>query len=324
MRVHAVVPAGFDDAARVSGGNRYDQRVCAGLAACGWDVRVSTVAGPPGAALAAIPDGEVVLLDGLLASPAASCVVPQAARLRLVVLVHLPAGGRSEAAVLRTAAGVVTTSAWTRDRLVTCYGLSPARITVALPGVDAAAVAPGSGTGGALLCVAPVAPHKGHDVLLAALAEIEEFAWQCTCAGSLERAPGFAAGIRARAGSRVTFPGVLTGAALDAAYARADLLVLASRGETYGMVLTEALARGLPVVASAVGGVAEAVGHPVPGALVPPGEPAALAEALRTWLEDADVRARWRATALGRRARLTGWDVTVAAVANALTGAAEP
>ena len=104
------------------------------------------------------------------------------------------------------------------------------------------------------------------------------------------------------------FPGPRTGAELDRAYAAADLLVLASHAETYGMVVTEALARGLPVLAAEVGGVTEALGHGEdgtrPGLLVPPGDPAALGAALRAWLGDAELRGRLRRAARERRASL--------------------
>src|SRR6185312_12567948 len=115
------------------------------------------------------------------------------------------------------------------------------------------------------------------------------------CVGSLDRDPEFAERVRRQVldgglDRRVSFPGPRTGAELDHAYASADLLVLASRAETYGMVVTEALARGLPVVAADVGGVGEALGHGAdgrrPGLLVPPGDPAALRQALRAWLAD--------------------------------------
>jgi glycosyltransferase involved in cell wall biosynthesis len=90
------------------------------------------------------------------------------------------------------------------------------------------------------------------------------------------------------------------------------------------MVVTEALARGLPVVASAVGGVPEALGVAPdgrrPGLLVPPADPAALAAALRRWLDEPDVRREWRAAAAARRATLTGWDVTAGRVAAVLAG----
>ena len=100
--LHFVVPEGIDDPARPSGGNTYDRRVCRGLAARGWSVHQHAVPGGwprPGeaerAALARsvrrIPDGAVVLLDGLIASAAPDVLVPQARRLRQVVLVHRPA-----------------------------------------------------------------------------------------------------------------------------------------------------------------------------------------------------------------------------------------
>ncbi len=301
--VHVIVPEGIDDPARPSGGNTYDRRVCDGLAALGWAVREHAVpgawpsAGSPGlaalaGAMGAIPDGAVVLLDGLIASAAPEALVPHARRLRQVVLVHMPLGHRppdDEAAVVRArehlvlagAAAIVTTSEWTRRRLGELYALPAERVHVAEPGVDGAALAPGTEAGGALLCVAAVIPGKGHDVLLDALAGVGELPWRCTCVGSLDRDPAFAAAAQRRAGGGVRFAGVLSGAELDREYAAADLLVLASHGETYGMVVTEALSRGLPVLATDAGGVGEALGHGEngarPGLLVPPGDPAALA-----------------------------------------------
>ena len=103
--VHVVVPEGIDDPARPSGGNTYDRRVCLGLAELGWAVHEHTVPGDwprsseAGHAVLAnavrrIPDGAVVLLDGLIASTAPEALVPQARRLRQVVLVHMPLGHR--------------------------------------------------------------------------------------------------------------------------------------------------------------------------------------------------------------------------------------
>jgi glycosyltransferase involved in cell wall biosynthesis len=277
------------------------------------------------AALVRVPDGAVVLLDGLIASPAPELLVPHARRLRQVVLMHMPHGDAREHAVLEAATAVVTTSEWTRRRLTELYALPAERIHVAEPGVDAAEVVPGTTTGEALLCVAAVTPGKGHDVLLGGLATVADLSWRCTCVGSLARAPEWADGVRDRArrlGDRVGFPGPLTGPALDRAYAAADLLVLPSHAETYGMVVTEALARGVPVLATDVGGVCEALGRRDAGLLVPPGDPAALGAALRTWLGDADLRARLRRAARERRASLRPWAATTADVAGVLTGVA--
>jgi glycosyltransferase involved in cell wall biosynthesis len=349
--VHVVVPEGIDDPARPSGGNTYDRRVCRGLSALGWAVHEHAVPGAwprPGEAghtalartVRRIPDGAVVLLDGLVASTAPEALVPHARRLKQVVLVHMPLGHRppnSEAGavrareheVLAAAAAVVTTSAWTRRRLGELYALPADRVHLAEPGVNAAPLAPGSAAGGSLLCVAALTPDKGHDVLLDGLATATDLTWRCECVGSLVRDPAFAEGVCRRArelwlGDRVRFPGALTGQELDRAYAAADLLVLPSHAETYGMVVTEGLARGLPVLATKVGGVTEALGYAEdgtrPGLLVPPGDPAALGAALRAWLEDAELRDRLRLAARGRRAKLRPWAATASAVADVLAG----
>src|SRR5436190_11385773 len=137
---HVVVPAGIDDPARPSGGNAYDRRLCRELAALGWSVRLHAVPGrwprPDAASYGAlagvvrrIPDGAVVLLDGLVASTAPEVLVPQAGRLRLVALVHMPLGHdsadddvrRRERAVLSAVASVVATSGWTRRMLMRLY-----------------------------------------------------------------------------------------------------------------------------------------------------------------------------------------------------------
>ncbi len=300
-----VLPPGVDDPAAPSGGNRYDLRVRDGLPAQGRQVRPVVAPGSwplpsagdlggLGRLLAAVPAGAVVLLDGLVGCAAPGVLAAQAARLRVVVLVHLPLADETgldpglardldvgEGQALRAAAAVVATSHATARRILERHGLDPARLHVAPPGVDAAAPAAPSARGTRLLCVAAVTPRKGHDTLVAALARISDLPWSCTCAGPVDRAPEHAAGVRRRVaalGDRVTFPGPVTGAALEALYAGADLLVLASRAEPYGMVVTEALARAVPVVAADVDGVGEALGVAPggerPGLLVPPDDAA--------------------------------------------------
>jgi glycosyltransferase involved in cell wall biosynthesis len=288
-----------------------------GLVELGWAVHEHAVrdAAALADAVGRIPDGAVVLLDGLIASPAPEALVPHSGRLWQVVLLHMPQGHAHERDVLAAADAIVTTSEWSRRRLGELYGL--ARVHVAAPGVDLADLAPGTPDGGALLCVAAVTPGKGHDVLLDALDSLPDLAWRCTCVGSVEKDRAFADGVRRR-NDRVEFPGPLTGPDLDRTYASADLLVLASRAETYGMVITEALARGIPILASDVGGVREALGDMRAGLLVPPGDPPALGAALRTWLTDAELRARLRRAARERRATLLGWDTTTSVVVDVL------
>lgn len=349
--VHVVVPDGIDDASRPSGGNTYDRRLCLELTGLGWSVNEHAVAGfwdsPRTTSFAAladvlerIPGGAIVLLDGLIASRAPEVLGAQARRLRLVVLLHMVLGGRGPDEVARTgegaglsaAVGIVTTSAWARRRVLELYQLPAGRVHVAEPGADAADLVTGTEGGGTLLCVAAVTHDKGHDLLFEALTSISELDWRCFCVGRLDRDPAFVQRLRRRSQGdglvdRVAFLGPLTGADLDRRYASADVLVLASRAETYGMVVTEALARGVPVIATDVGGVAEAFGHGAdgsrPGLLVAPEDSAALAAALRAWLGDPELRARLRRAARERRGSLSGWPGTASVVADVLIRAAD-
>ena len=347
--VHVVVPEGIDDPIRPSGGNVYDRRLCASLPGQGWQVQEHRVAGPwpqPDAgtqqalaqALGRVPDDAVVVVDGLIASATPSVLVPAARRLRLVVLVHLPLGAEPpghrvpgarerEYAVLLAARATVTTSEWSRALVLRTHPVDASRVHVAAPGSDAAPVAPGTAEGGQLLCVATVAWHKGHDLLLAALTGVRDLPWTCVCAGPLDREPAFVADLRRRTAAagladRLVLTGALTRDALDRAYAGADVVVVPSRGETHGMVVDEALARGLPLIAAAVAGVPAAVGRTVDGSrpalLVPTEDPASLAAALRRWLDDARLRDRLRQAAALRRDELPDWTTTARAVADVL------
>lgn len=324
--VHFVVPASIDDPASPSGGNVYDRRVIAGLTGAGWDVREHQVteSGALRERISGLPDGALVLVDGLLVPTAPDALVSHSHRLRLVLLLHMPL---EHPQVLTAASAVVTTSEWTRRRLVEDYPVAPARLRVARPGTDAAEVAPRTSQGGGLLCVAAVTPLKGHDVLVDALASLGGLPWTCVCVGALDRDPEFVAGIRerTRAGGvadRLHLAGPRVGTDLETSYARADALVLATRAESYGMVVTEALARGLPVVATGVGGVPEAMGELPdgrrPGLLVPADDPGALAAALRSWLCDGELRSRLRDAAMARRSSLTDWATTTRDIARVL------
>ncbi|MDI6100725.1 glycosyltransferase family 4 protein [Actinoplanes sp. NEAU-A12] len=349
----AVLPASIDDPAAPSGGNRYDREVLRRLTAGPSSEDPDGVRPTPSAprkrplplfrtrellldgnwprpaepdrrALTAIlgdlSDGALVLLDGLIACGVPELLEPHANRLRLAILVHLPLSDETglpdeeaaalracESRALRLAAAVIATSTPAARRVEQMHGLSG--VHVVPPGVDKAPLARPSPTGGRLLNVASLTHRKGQDLLVEALSRLTGLDWTCTIAGAGRlRLPA------GPVGARVHVAGPLSGGALDDAYANADLFVLPSRAETYGMVVTEALARGLPVVATDVGGVPEALGAApdggLPGRLIPPDDPEALAAALRDWLTDPGLRDRWRAHARARRQTLTGWDET--------------
>ncbi|WP_217208132.1 glycosyltransferase family 4 protein [Streptomyces sp. AC550_RSS872] len=349
--VHFVMPGGVDDLTVPSGGNAYDRRVSLDLPGFGWQVHKHAVAGswprPDAAArtelartLREFPDGTVVLLDGLVACGVPEVIVPEAERLQLAVLVHLPLGDETgldpavaaeldarERTVLRAVPAVIATSDWAVRRLVSHHGLAPERVHVAAPGADIAPLASGTDGVSRLLCVAAVTPRKGQHRLVEALATVTDLPWSCVCVGGLNQDPEYVAALRSLIAEhglqdRLVLAGPQAGAELDASYNSADLMVFTSYAETYGMAVTEALARGIPVLATDVGGVPEAVGRApdggVPGILVPPENPAAIAAELRGWFGEADVRRRLKAAARGRRAALNGWAGTARSLAAVL------
>ena len=310
--LHLIVPGPLDQR---TGGYLYDRRIVEGLRALGREVRVHEVPGrfpEPDAtareglveALEACPDGAVVVVDGLAGGALPDVLRSAADRLRLVALVHHPLADESgldadtaarfralETATLDAVEGVVVTSRHTARRLED-FGVAPGRVRVVEPGTEPAApaVGPGPGAPPRLLTVGTVCPRKGHDVLVEALDRIREMDWVCVCAGSLSRAPAFAEEVRGRVGeagleSRILFVGELDAQELEAAYASASVFVLASRFEGYGMALTEALARGLPVV-STTGGAIPGTVPARAGVLVPPGDADALARELARLLQD--------------------------------------
>ena len=291
------------------------------------------------AVLGAIPDGAVAVVDGLCLGGMADLAVAHGGRLRLVALIHHPLAmetgltpterdrlGRQERKALGAVVRVIVTSSFTAGELG-AYRVPPEMIGVVPPGTDPAPLAAGSGDGiRRLLCAASLTPRKGHDVLLEALSRLGDRPWRLTLAGSPDRDPSWAAHIRnlvnsRRLESRVHLAGEVGASELDALYHGADLFVLASHYEGYGMVLAEALARGLPMV-STTGG---AIPHTVPAdsaLLVPPGDSAALAVALARVLDDEGLSRGLAAAARRRRRTLPTWGEAVTAFARELDKAA--
>lgn len=339
LRVHFVVPRGVDDPERVSGGNVFDRRVRDGLSRIGWDVRVSQIDPDASSAaasiLADVPDEGLVLIDGLVAIGSPAALEAEAARLRIVMLAHMvshafadadPEAVEGERRALRAAARVIVTSEWTRTQLIERKLVPSERIVVATPGSDDAPRAIGTRTGGSVLCVGVVAPHKGQDTLVEALGALGAAdPWRCTIAGSLTASPEFAQRVAGLAGEtgvgdRITMTGVLTEGELDDAYRHADLVVAPSRTESYGMAIADALRRGIPVVASRIGGIPQTVAPGRAAILVPPDEPRAWSDVLGRWIADADLRARLTGEARRGRSGIPHWSTTADRVAETLRG----
>ena len=221
----------------------------------------------------ACPTRATVLIDSLVGLDAAEALLREQDRLRLWQLVHLPLAlsldgtevRPQEHRALTAATGVITTSGWTRRWLLATYGLEPLHVcTWPGQGLRGGALAAGL-LPATLVCVGAVVPDKGHDVLVAALAGLADLPWSCRVVGPLDREPTFVARLQEQVRAaglteRVQLTGPLSPAEVGAALDTSDLLVLPTLLETFGMVVTEALAHGMPVVASDTGGVAEALG----------------------------------------------------------------
>jgi len=283
-----------------------------------------------------VPDGELVLIDGLALGALPDEAAAHAWRLALVGLVHHPlaletgldaaraaAFEDSERRALAAVRHVIVTSRATAATLAR-YDVAPDRVTTVEPGTDPAPVARGGSPGTvALLSVATVTPRKGYALLLDALAAVPSDDWRLRCAGSLDRDAATTAAVRvrlsdARLADRVEFVGDMDADQLAVEYDRADAFVLATLYEGYGMVVAEALARGLPIVSTATGAIPDLVGDAA-GIVVAPGDVAALADALSRVISDAALRARLAAGARRVRDRLPTWTDAVAAMARALT-----
>ncbi|MGE0037454.1 MAG: glycosyltransferase family 4 protein [Xanthobacteraceae bacterium] len=334
------------DLATPTGGYAYDRRIIAELPDCGWHASVLALGDgfPRPAArahaaacarLTALPAGPPVVVDGL-----AFGVLPDAAQAmerthRVVALVHHPLAlesglsvqdaetfRTSERRVLAHSRHVVATSQATARVLETDYGVARERISVVEPGTDRGTAVRKTGETGrvALLAVGAVVPRKGYDLLIAALAQLKHLSWRLTIAGDRTRDPKTTREVevaiaRFDLADRIEMPGSVSDERLSSLYASADLFVLPSRFEGYGMAYAEALAHGLPVVATNTGAIPDTVPAEA-GVLVPPDNVQALAASLARIIEQPAERARLATAA--RAARFPSWREQAAKFAQVL------
>jgi len=344
MALAFLVPGPLD---QLTGGYLFDRMIVEGLRAAGRTVDVIELAGrfpaadelacnAAAAALAALPDGSTAVIDGLALPAFTDCLAAQARRLRLIGFIHhplsretgLPADAAQAYAVLEARLwpllrGILCPSAHTA-RAVKADGVAADRVAIVMPGTAKPATlrAPEKAGPLELLAVGTVTPRKGHLLLINALAGLRDLDWRLTCIGSLERDAATVAALRHAIAAqnlddRIVLAGECAPASLSAAYRSADVFVLPSYEEGYGMVYAEALAHGLPVIATTAGAIPDTVPADA-SLLVPPGDTAALRDALRRAMTDANLRARLAAGAAVAAAALPDWPTAVSRWANAL------
>jgi glycosyltransferase involved in cell wall biosynthesis len=291
-------------------------------------------------ALAQLPDDYAVVIDGLALPGLAGALPRHARRLTLVGFIHHPLSletglsaeearhyAQLEAELWPLLTGAICPSEHTA-RAVRASGLATDRVAVVPPGVrlpEHQATPPtvphAAATDGRLqlLAVGTITPRKGHALLVDALARLHqqqpELDWCLTCIGSLDRDPAAAQALRQRIADhglteRITLRGEQPAAQLTAAYQHADLFVLPSHHEGYGMVFTEALAHGLPIISTTAGAIPDTVPASA-SLLVPPGDEAALRHALARALSDPTLRAKLAAGACHAALSLHDWDAAV-------------
>jgi glycosyltransferase involved in cell wall biosynthesis len=333
MAIDFMVPGSLD---QLTGGYLFDRHIVDGLRAMGRAVSVHELGGsfPDGdavarraaaQALADLDTASVTVIDGLALPAFADCLPDAAGRFNLVGFVHhvlaLETGlslerrealALVEARLLPRLNGILCpsrTTAWHLEEL----GVAPERIAITPPGTNRPIAARGTRPAGPLrlLSVGTVTPRKGHLTLIEALAELADRPWELLIIGSLARDPETVAALkdaiaRHALGGRVTLAGEWPPERLGVAYRQADLFVLPSYHEGYGMAFAEALAHGLPIVATTGGAIPETV--PATAAmLVPPGDPAARGRGRGLILDKGALRARLAEGAARAGAALPDW-----------------
>ena len=344
-RVAFAVPGSLDTP---TGGYAYDKRIIAELRTLGWQVDLidlgATFPNPDAhtratalTKLQAVAAGQPIVIDGLAFGVMADEAAALRARNPLVALVHHPlametgldpAAARalhaSELAALACTEAVIVTSPQTAEIVCRDFAVPAARITIARPAVDRPSPSPRLHTahdGVHLLAVGSITPRKGYDILMQALGGLKDLSWHLTIAGDARSDAAFArlmADIeRLQLQDRVALTGGIDRARLEELYASADVFVLASLFEGYGMVFGEAIAHGLPVVATAVGAAQDIVPADA-GLLVPPGDASAFRDALRQVIAHADIRREMAAAAREGARHLPQWRDSAAAFARVL------
>jgi glycosyltransferase involved in cell wall biosynthesis len=219
----------------------------------------------------------------------------------------------SERRALSRVRHIITTSETTKSILLSDFGVAADWVSVVRPGVERVTCpVRREGKNVSLLAVGSIVPRKGYDVLIAALAMLKDLPWHLMIVGDRMRDTTTAARIddlvREHAlADRIVMTGAVPNERLATLYMNADVFVLPSRYEGYGMAFVDAIAYGLPVIGTTGGAIPEAVPSEA-SVLVPPDDVSALASALRRVIGDEDIRRSLAESARRAAQSLSTWE----------------
>lgn len=334
-------PAAFaipGDATQKTGGYIYEYELLQALRRNGREVRHLELASgfpdPTSAetaaaieTMASLPPDMPLIIDGLVFGSIDTAGLAKV-KAPIVAMIHHPLGletglpkDRSEQLLKREAdnlalaQAVLVPSPHTARILVNAFNVPEEKITIALPGFRPADPIKRPLSPPLILSVGLLAERKGHDILVAALAQIRDLPWQAQIVGKThdhEVETRLRRQIEALdLMDRVKLTGLLADAEVIDLYRQATIFALATRYEGYGIVLGEALLHGLPIVTCRTGAVPDTVPEGA-GILVPVDDAPKFGDALRHLLTHEDDRLRIASTAADAGRNLPSWDDTQA------------
>ncbi len=333
MRIVFVIPG---DINLPTGGYRYDREIINTWKETGIDVELVSLDGSypfPSdkqkkiaiEEITSFPKADIAVVDGLLGGASPEFLQELSNSMPVVSLLHHPLcleNGledkqantleTSERQGLEFVSSVITTSETTTKTVADLFGFKSANIHTVLPGVNRTKICQGSKNETLnLLCIGSVIHRKGHSVLLKALAKLTHLNWHLDCYGSTSFDEPLFSKLKTMItenglSGKVIFHGAVDDQQIEDAYAKADLFVLPSQYEGYGMVYAEAIVRGLPIIGTTAGAIPKTVPKGC-GILVEPENEEMLKQALEKLITDQALRLQYKENTIKAEPNFPTW-----------------
>ena len=333
MKIAFIIPG---DINLPTGGYRYDKEIINAWENSGVEVELISLEGnypfpsekEKQSAIDSIkdfPKADIAIVDGLLGGASPNFLKALSQRMPVSALIHHPlclengldadtAKGleTSERHGLEFVENIVTTSPATAKTVAKLFNFDATKIHTVLPGVTRAEISRGSQNSTVnLLCVGSLIERKGHRFLLEALSQLNHLDWRLDCYGSTDFDTKLFAELTkmletSEHSDKIKFHGAVSDTTLEAAYLNADIFVLPSLYEGYGMVYAEAIVRGLPIIATRAGAIPQTVPETC-GILVEPENIEMLKQAIEELISDKELREQYRKAAIREEPNFPTW-----------------